>query len=252
MKNKWEILQEKMSLKQYPLSAKYDIKWVVENEMGPNVLWLMEFLTEKINFKRGMRVLDLGCGKVVSSIFLAKEFDVQIIAADLWIDASENMARIRKEKMETNVFPINAEAHNLPFADESFDVIVSADSYHYYGTSNLYLNIIQKFLKPSGQIGIVIPSIKNEFGSELPEKIKPFWDADMYCLHTTNWWKKLWNQNDKIFIEIADEMPEGYKNWLLWDKTLKEFGVLKRNGDVGLLEANEGFFTFSRIIGRKK
>ena len=32
----------------------------------------------------GMRVLDLGCGKGLSSIFLAKEFGVQVWAADLW------------------------------------------------------------------------------------------------------------------------------------------------------------------------
>jgi hypothetical protein len=54
MDNVYIKLQEKMTLKQFPLSAKYDIKWVVENEMGPNSLWLMEFLVEKIELKSGM------------------------------------------------------------------------------------------------------------------------------------------------------------------------------------------------------
>jgi len=248
MENVYSIL----NLKQFPLSAKYDIKWVIENEMGPSSLWLMEYLIENIDLKKGMRVLDLGCGKAISSIFLANEYDVQIIAADLWIDASENMERIVDKKMETNIFPINAEAHNLPFAKECFDVIVSVDSYHYYGTSNLYLDYILKYLKPSGQIGIVIPSVEKEFDENIPENLKPYWESDMYCFHTIDWWKKHWNHNEKIAIEIADLMPNGYNNWLLWDKTLKEHGVLKRGGDVELLEANKGNFTFSRIVGRKK
>jgi cyclopropane fatty-acyl-phospholipid synthase-like methyltransferase len=252
MENVYTILQEKLTLNQFPLSAEYDLKWVIENEMGPSSLWLMEFLLEEIRLEKGMRVLDLGCGKAMSSIFLAKEFDVQIIAADLWINATENMKRIKEKNIETNVFPINAEAHNLPFADECFDVIVSVDSYHYYGTSDLYLDNILRYLKPSGQIGIVIPSVKKELGEEIPEKLKPYWESDMYCFHTIDWWKKHWSHNEKIDIEIADTMPNGYENWLLWDKTLKGFNVLKRSGDVELLEADNGNFTFARIIGKKK
>ena len=252
MDNVYTVLKEKLNLKQFPLSAKYDIKWVIENEMGPSSLWLMEYLMDKINLEKGMRVLDLGCGKAISSIFLAKEYNVQVIAADLWIDASENMKRIIDKNMETNIFPINAEAHNLPFADGCFDVIVSVDSYHYYGTGSLYLDYILRFLKPSGQIGIVMPSVEKEFDEKIPDKLKPYWDADMYCLHTKEWWKKLWSYNEKIDIETVDSMPEGYNNWLLWDKTLKEHGVFKRSGDVELLEADKGNFTFSRIIGRKK
>ena len=74
----------------------------------------------------------------------------------------------------------------------------------------------------------------------------------MHCFHTIDWWKKHWGYNNKINIETADNMPNGNENWLLWDKTLKEFGVLKRSGDVELLEADKGNFTFSRMIGRKK
>ena len=36
-----------------------------------------------------MKILDLGCGKGLTSIFLAKEFGVQVYATDLWITAAE-------------------------------------------------------------------------------------------------------------------------------------------------------------------
>jgi cyclopropane fatty-acyl-phospholipid synthase-like methyltransferase len=172
----------------------------------------MEYLAEKMEFRKGMRILDLGCGKAMSSIFLAKEFGVQIIAADLWINASENMKRIKEKDAEEYIFPINSEAHNLPFAEESFDIIVSVDSYQYYGSNELYLDYILKYLKPRGQIGIVIPSLKKEYRSNIPENMKPYWDLDMYCYYTIEWWKELWRHSKKIKIETADIMPNGYEN----------------------------------------
>jgi cyclopropane fatty-acyl-phospholipid synthase-like methyltransferase len=225
---------------------------MIENEMGPTSLWLMEYLVENIKLEKGMRVLDLGCGKAVSSIFLAREFGVNVIAADLWIDATENVKRIKEKGMEKEILPINLEAHNIPFAKECFDAILSVDSYQYYGTNELYLDFISQYLKPCGQIGIVVPAVKKEFDDKIPEQLKPYWEPDMYTHHTIEWWRKLWGHSEGIEIEVADEMPNGYSNWLLWDKTLKETGVLKRSGDVELLEASEENFTFMRIIGRKK
>lgn len=47
---------------------------------------------------KGMRVLDLGCGKGLTSVFLAEEFGVQVFAVDLWTTATENYNRLRKLK----------------------------------------------------------------------------------------------------------------------------------------------------------
>lgn len=74
-------------------SNSYDPDWVIANMMGPNVIWLTESISQVMNLKPGMRVLDMGCGKAVSSIFLVKEFGLQVWAADLWIDPSENLER---------------------------------------------------------------------------------------------------------------------------------------------------------------
>lgn len=51
--------------------------------MGPNVLWLAEALSQMMDLRPGMRVLDMGCGKAISSIFLAKEFGLEVWATDL-------------------------------------------------------------------------------------------------------------------------------------------------------------------------
>lgn len=79
-----------MYSERFPLPNKYDPNWVLDNSMEINALWLTEWLCKTIDLKPHMQVLDLGCGKAVSSVFLAKEFGVQVWAYDLWIKATDN------------------------------------------------------------------------------------------------------------------------------------------------------------------
>ena len=138
-------LTRRLSLDEFPLSAKYDPEWVIENLMGPNALWLAESLSQVMEFRTGMNVLDLGCGKAVTSIFLAREFGVQVWAADLWVASAENRARIRQAGLESKIEAVDAEAHTLAFDDGFFDAVVSFDAYHYFGTDDLYIGYISKF-----------------------------------------------------------------------------------------------------------
>jgi SAM-dependent methyltransferase len=134
----------------------------MEGMMGPHVLWLAEWLSQVMDLRQGMRVLDLGCGKASSSMFLAREFGVTVHAADLWIKPGENWQRIQEAGMADKVIPIACEAHAMPFAEGYFDAIVSLDAYHYFGTDDLYLGYCTRFLRPGGQIGIAVPGVPEE------------------------------------------------------------------------------------------
>src|SRR5438128_625464 len=90
----------------FPRAAKYNFDWVIENHMGHNTLWLTEAMSQVMNIRPEMRVLDLGCGKAISSIFLAKEFGCQVWASDLGVDWRDNLKRIRDARMENLVFPV--------------------------------------------------------------------------------------------------------------------------------------------------
>ena len=64
--------EERMKLltdDRYPRAAKYDPEWMFENKMGCQCLWLAESLSRVMTLESGMRVLDLGCGRALSSIF---------------------------------------------------------------------------------------------------------------------------------------------------------------------------------------
>src|SRR5690606_35616009 len=97
-----------------PASAR-DRRWAEANSLGENILHLAESLTQVMNLRPGMRVLALGCGHAISSIFLAREYGVQVWAVDRGIDPTENLARSRELGCEASVFPIRADARALPF-----------------------------------------------------------------------------------------------------------------------------------------
>lgn len=83
-------LARRLARADYPRSATYDPWWIIENLIGPHALWLAESLAQLATLERGSRVLDLGCGRALTSIFLAQEFGFQVTAADLWIAAADN------------------------------------------------------------------------------------------------------------------------------------------------------------------
>ncbi len=74
----------------FPRSSVYNPEWVIANASGgANSLWLTEWLAQGLELTPGLRVLDLGCGRAASSIFLQREFGVNVWATDLWFSASE-------------------------------------------------------------------------------------------------------------------------------------------------------------------
>lgn len=212
------ISKESIKLRKFERCEKYYknySKFFEENKMlGPNALWLIELLCEKMNLKPGMRVLDMGCGMGLTSIFLAKEYGVTVFANDLWISPTDNYRRFVEMGVEDKVFPIRAEAHALPYAEGYFDAAISIDAYHYFGTDETYLPYYySKLVKKGGQFGIVSPGLTREFSSGLPEAMKAHWEPDMYAFHSANWWKDLWAKTELVDVTYAETIEDGKELW---------------------------------------
>ena len=217
----------------FPRSSTYDPEWVLANQMGPNALWLAESLCERMTLKPGMRVLDMGCGTAMSSIFLAKEYGVQVWANDLWISAEDNRVRIAEAGVEDLVTPVRAEAHSLLYERGFFDAAISIDSFHYYGTSDTYLGYFTIFLKPGAQIGITNPGLVKDFEGELPsyltekdERGYSFWDPkEFWSFHTAHWWRNHWEHTGIVDIEHAAAMKDGWSIWLKFQEAADAAGL---------------------------
>ena len=250
---------ERLHLPHYPRTNRYDMEWILRNLMGPNPLWLMESILDDMQIGPGMRVLDLGCGRAVSSIFVAKETGARVFATDLWIDAAGNWRRIVEAGAEGLVVPIHAEAHTLPFAEGFFDAVVSVDAYHYFGTDQLYLShALAPLVRPGGRIGIVVPGVVEEFET-VPEHLEGWWDPELWSFHSPAWWRGLWERSGAVELEFADLIPGAVDEWALWEEISIERGEPRREDDLPpvipgtaeVLRADGGrALGFVRMVGR--
>lgn len=199
---------------------KYDKDFLRENMMGPNSMKILEELLKDFNLDSSMRVLDLGCGRGLTSVFLAREYGVQVFALDLWIAATDNFERFKKAGVENLVVPIHADALNMPFADGYFDAVISVDSYHYVGNNDsFFTEKVRPLIKEGGLAAIAFPGMKYEVKNNIPEEMKHFWEEEaLEMWHSADWWKpKFENELNNLKIWEMSCFDEAWKDWLETD-----------------------------------
>jgi SAM-dependent methyltransferase len=234
----------------FPRSSKYNPDWMMAGVSGgANPLWLTEWLCSTLDLRPAMRVLDLGCGRGLSSIFLRREFGVQVWATDLWFSPTEILQRARDAAVEDGVFPIHADARSLPFAAEFFDAIVCVDAYYYFGTDDLYLGTLARFAKPGAQLAVVGAGLVEEIEGPLPEHLRKWWTPDLRSLHSAAWWRRHWERTGIVDIEIADTLPEGWHLWRDWQKAIAPDNLV----EIEAIEADLGrYLGYVRLVGRRR
>jgi SAM-dependent methyltransferase len=234
----------------FPRSSQYHPDWIVASASGgANALWLTEWLAEALELRSGMRVLDLGCGRAMSSVFLRREFGVQVWATDLWFSASENLRRVRDAHVDDGVFPIHADARALPFAAEFFDAVVSIDSFVYYGTDDLYLNYLARYIKPGGVLAVAGAGVMQEIEGSVPDHLQAWWEPSMSCLHSAAWWRRHWERTGILDIELADTLPDGWQLWRDWLTVVAPDNTV----EIQTVEGDRGrYLGYVRIVGRRR
>jgi len=243
-------MTERLFSPRFPRTSTYHPDWVTSAVSGgANSLWLAEWLTESLQLRSGMRVLDLGCGRGASSVFLHREFGVQVWATDLWFSAVERLQRIRDAGVEDGVYPVHADARALPFAPGFFDAIVSIDSFPYYGTDDMYLASVVRFLKPGGPIGIAGAAMVREIDGAPPEHLREWWTPDMWSIHSADWWRRHWERSGVVDVDVADTMADGWQLWLEWQREIAPHNA----SEIDALETDRGrYLGYCRVVGHRR
>jgi cyclopropane fatty-acyl-phospholipid synthase-like methyltransferase len=246
-------LRTDLPLSAFPLTAKYDPKWIRDNALGENALCQVENLARHLPLRAGMRVLDLGCGRATSSIFMAREFGVQVWAVDVATSPTDNRRRAIELGCESSVFPLQVDAHVLPFATEFFDAVVAIDSFLYFGTDERYLDYLLQFLRPGGYIGIVDIAFTRELNSILdaPEHMRPHFPKYWSYVHCPQWWRSHWEKTGLVDVQCAEMLPDSAQ--LLMDYAEQRLPSQDEDSIMWAVPRdNDGLIALLCLVARKR
>ena len=188
--------------------------------MGPNSARILEELLSKHPLARGSEnsVLDLGCGKGLTSLILARETGAKVYANDLWIPAEENAGRFRAWGVGGQITPVHKDANELTFDRGQFSALVSVDSYHYFATKpGFFQEKILPFLGDNATVLIGIPGIKDEYAGRSEELLPDWLGAEAYMFKSPAEWKAIIGTHNRIEQVETWEMgcfDPAWKDWL--------------------------------------
>lgn len=142
-------MSERVIRQQYDqMAQRYDQRW------STYISKTLSFLDAWAAIPPQAAVLDVGCGTGEFEQLVLSRYPNQQIAG---VDISEQMLQIAQRKCQAypNAVFRTASALTLPFLDHSFDVIVSANAFHYFDNPTAALREIRRVLKPNGSVVIL-------------------------------------------------------------------------------------------------
>ena len=230
----------------------YNNYFTAEYMMGPNCLRLLNELLTKypLCFTGENKILDLGCGKGLTSLFTAKETGATVYANDLWISEEENRTRFTQWGMQNALIPVHEDARELHFDKEMFDALVSVDAYHYFaGTEGFFTENILPFLKKGGTVLIAVPGMKTEFDGRSEELLTPWLGDEAYMFQSPVFWKHIIGTHPDIEEVRTWEMDCFDIAWQEWLDTKQEYAL----GDLSFFDSLIRPYTcFVGIMVKKK
>jgi ubiquinone/menaquinone biosynthesis C-methylase UbiE len=162
---------------------------------GKFVSGMYDVLVDEIRKSESGKILDVGCGNGNLFTFLPDgKYEL------FGVDFSENMIAEAKNNCKTNASFSVADAEELPFDDDTFDIIVCNASFHHYIHPDAVLEEMRRVLKNGGELLIGDPYIPTGIRG-LMNIVLRFSDEGDYHIYGLNEMENLFADNG--FIPVS-------------------------------------------------
>lgn len=203
--------------------------------MGPSGFRILQELLGKVPLQIAEKepILDLGCGKGVTSLVLARETEATVYADDLWISAEENAQRFAEWGVSDRVIPVHEDANALSFPKPFFRAMVSVDAYHYFaGKCGFFEEKILPFLCDGAIVLIGVPGVKKEYTGRASELLAEWLGEDAHMFKSVVEWEQIIGNHERIKSVETWEMDCFETAWEEWFAT----GISYAVGDKAFYE----------------
>jgi len=144
-------------------------------------------LIELCNITPGQYILDIGCGTGYTACLLAKNYQVDVIAADIRSKVLEEAKkRIAEEGVGDRVKTMEADAHELPFPSNTFDAVI-AESVLAFCDKMKVSSEVYRVLKPGGVFGNNEGTYLKPPPAQLPSFLLKSYGLDVKLLQEDEW-----------------------------------------------------------------
>jgi len=106
----------------------------------------LDLICKKVGLKKGMKVLDIGCGGGSFAKYAAEKYKVKVVG----ITISKEQAKLAKEICKG--LPVEIRLQDYRNLNGKFDCIISIGMFEHVGVKNYktYMEIVNRCLKPNG------------------------------------------------------------------------------------------------------
>ncbi len=94
-------------------------------------------------------LLDCGCGTAPMLTLLHEKYPEKHYTG---IDLTPKMIEVAQSKHMEGVDLVVGDCENLPFADDSYDVVICCQSFHHYPNIQDFFNSVYRVLRPGGRL----------------------------------------------------------------------------------------------------
>ncbi|MBN2678757.1 methyltransferase domain-containing protein [Acidithiobacillus montserratensis] len=162
-----------------------------------------------------LRILDLGCGAGHASFALADVVG-EVLAVDLSAEMLRVVAEQSRQRGLNNIHTAQQAAESLPFADGSFDGIVTRFSAHHWANLPAALREMRRVLHPGGKCVIIdVFAPENPLGDTFLQTVELLRDpSHVRDYRVSEWQRMLTAAGWRVVDQDTWKLPLDFASWI--------------------------------------